>query len=320
MDDSLEIDVNPIFATTHLVHQTVFTVESLYDAAASLTGKARKPFMIPEHDHLCPPMGQTIGATVVQLDDGHHALVGQYDIFPPPSEVELPFGGIGYQQQSAEHRFPLTVGEFETPATFTVSADATNFGGVEGIQTFFSELKGSTAQEFDTQMIGRRSVIPDPEIVFSLGLKASVAWLGVRVAKAAADAIEPELQNFFSVLIKSVKESVVNAIPKYRPVTFVLRVHGKPNLELIARTRDADAVITAMANEDLSSLQPKIEALRKRFDAEMVQFKLTTDGEWTFNYLVTREGLVVGTKEAYDHRAFVLKEMKMKRNGKLKDA
>lgn len=320
MDDSLAIDVNPVFATTHVVHQTVLTVESLHSAAASLTEKERKPFMVPEHDHICPPMGQAVGAKVVRLDDGHHALVGQYDIFSPPTEVELPSGEIGYQQQSAEHKFPLTVGEFETPETFSVSADSTNFGGVEKIEAFFSELKESAPDQFDTQVFGRRSAIPDPEIVFALGLKASAAWVGFRVAKVAADALEPELKNFFAVLIKTVKDTAVNAIPKHRPVTYVLRVHGRPNLELIARTRNADAVISAMTDGDLSSLQPKIDVLRKRFDAEMVQFKLADDGEWVFNYLVTPKGKVVGTKEAYDHRAFVLKEMSMKRKRKSQDA
>jgi hypothetical protein len=146
-------------------------------------------------------MGQTVAYKVVPLEDGHYALVGEYDIFPPPTEIELPSGEIGYQQQSAGHRHPLTIGEFHHPDSFSIGIDPTNVGGIQKLEDFFARLKGLDSEEFETQPIERRSLIPDPEVMFTLGLKASAAWFGLRVAKVAADAIEPELKNFFQVLV-----------------------------------------------------------------------------------------------------------------------
>lgn len=316
MDNSLDIDLNPVFATTHVVRQTVLTVESLHSAAACVNERDRKPVMFAEHDHLCPPMGQTVACKVVPLKDGHHALIGEYDIFPPPTEIDLPSGEIGYQQQSAKHPHPLTIGKFHHPDNYCIGIDPTNVGGAQELENLFAQLKQSDNDSFQTQPIERRSAIPDPEIIFTLGLKASAAWFGLRIAKAAADAIESELKNFFQVLIQAVKNMAANAIPKNRPITYILQVHGKPNLEFVARTRDADAVISAMADRDMSDLRPKIDSLLKRFKAEMVQFKLRDDGTWAFNYLATRDGKVIGSREAFDHRAVVLKDMALQRKRK----
>ena len=316
MDESNDIEVDTVMATTHVVRDTVLSLESLHNAAASVNERDRKPPMLAEHDHLCPPMGQTIACRVVPIEGGHHALVGEYDLFPPPCEIDLPFGDVGYEQQSKTHSFPFATGEFHHPENFCVGIDPTSLGGIQETNNIFKELQTHGDTEFETQPIERRSLLPDPEIIFTLGLKASAAWFGLRVAKAAADTLEPELKHFFQVLIVAIKRMATNAIPKIRPVTYVLQVHGKPNLEFVARTRDAHAVITAMADRDLSELRPQIDTLREQFKAEMIQFKMHDDGKWCFNYLLTMDGKVIGTKESFDHRAVVLKQMDRKRKRK----
>ena len=121
-------------------------------------------------------------------------------------------------------------------------------------------------------------------------------------------------------MIKSIKNVAINAIPKNRPVTYVCQVNGKPNLEFVARTRDANAVISALVNDDMVDLKPRIDKLKKQYDAEMLQFKLDEDGKWLFSFLLTKDGKVIGTKEAYDHRAVILSDMKKKRKKHKKNA
>ncbi len=309
MDDPSGFGINPVIATTHSVRKSGLTVEALQSMAASVNEQDRKPVILVEHDHLCPPMGQTVGCEVIQLDDGHHALIGQYDIFGSPTEIELPIGEIGLQQSSDEHHHSLAVGEFHHPQNYCVAIDAVNLGGHQELEDFFSELRSPSSEEFETQAITRRSVIPDPQVMFTLGLQLSAAWFGLRIAKAAADSIEPELKAFFQVMIQTIKNMALNATPKHRPVTYVLQVHGKPNLEFVARTRDTDLVIRAMANAGSPDLSSMIDRLYNHFNAEMIQFKLRDDGSWAFNYLATKSGKIVGTREAFDHRATVLKQM-----------
>jgi hypothetical protein len=317
MEKASDMDISSLLATTHLVGDTILTVDALRSAAACINERDRKPAMLAEHDLLCPPMGQAIGARVVPIEDGHHALLVEHDFFPDPREIELPFGEQGFEQQSEEHTFPFTTGEFHHSESFRVAVDPTAFGGIEGAKQFFAYLRQTVqATDFETEPFERRSVLPDPVVIFTLGLQASGLWLGVRLAKAAADALEPELKSFFQIMICAIKRTAAEAIPINRPVTYVLRVHGNPNLEFIARTRDANAVISAMAERGLGKLQPQINSLRDGFKAEMIQFHLQVDGTWAFNYLLTKDGKVVGTRKAFNHRAVVLQEMKAKRKRK----
>jgi hypothetical protein len=118
-----------IVATTHLVNHCVMTVESLHGAAATVNDRERKPAILAEHDELCPPLGQTIHCRVIPIEDGHHALVADYDMFPPPREIRLPWGERGCKQSSAKNRFPFTSAEFHHPENFSVSTDPTKSGG-----------------------------------------------------------------------------------------------------------------------------------------------------------------------------------------------
>ncbi len=292
----------------------ILTIEALHSSAASINDRERKPGMSADHDQLCPPLGQVVACRVVPIEDGHHALVADYDIFPDATQITLPSGEDGWEQESEKHRFPFTAAEFDHPSSsFCVSTDRTGVGGYPEVQAFFEELHAETDADFETQLSERRSLLPDPQIVFTLGIKASAAWLGLRMAKAAADALEPELKAFFKIVIAATKKMAMKAIPVNRPVTYVFQIHGTPNLELVARSRNADLVISAITGAKYADLKPQIDELRQRFQAEFVQFKMDDDGKWNFNFLLTNEGKVIGTKESFDRRAIVLKEMERQR-------
>jgi hypothetical protein len=119
-------------------------------------------------------------------------------------------------------------------------------------------------------------------------------------------------------MMSAIKRMAIEAVPINRPVTYVLQVHGKPNLEFIARSRDANAVISAIAKRDLAGLRPQIDSLHEHLKAEMIQFNLQEDGTWAFNYLLTNDGKVIGARKAFNHRAVVLQEMEGKRQAKRK--
>lgn len=303
------MNIDQVLATTRMVRNTVMTVECLEGVANDVTNGERKPPIIPQHDKLSPPIGQAVSGRVVPIEDGHHALVVDYDIFPAPTEIELPDGSVGYQQSSEGHAFPFVSAETDCPSEFSVATDPVNMGGIESVQSFFEALSNDSGCEFDTHPLERRSQLPDPEVVFTLGLQVSAAWFGARMAKAAADALEPELKNFFTVMISAIKRTALELVPKHRPVTYVLKVQGTPNIEFIARTRDADLAVRAFSKSDISTVTPTVETLASQFAAEFVQFLLGADGTWRLNYALTSNGKVIGTKAAFDHRAVVINEM-----------
>jgi len=137
------------------------------------------------------------------------------------------------------------------------------------------------------------------------------------MSKAAADAIEPQLKRFFDVVIETVSKTAKNAIPLLRPITYIVKVNGDINIDFVVQSRDPNVVIRAFAG-DFTEISKQVDELRNRFDAEMVQFLLDEKEQWRFNYLLTRDGKVIGSKMSYDRQAVLLGEMEAKAKEKLK--
>lgn len=304
-----------VIATTHLVDQMILTVESLHDNAKLLNTHARKPAILIEHDALCPPIGQVVGGRVIAIDGGHHALVASNDFFPDPTSITLPTGDLGWEQKSSINNHPFWHGNFHHPDVFSVSIDPQNLGGISGYELLVTELKASTDIEFEASPVARRSVLPDPQIIFTLGVGASALWLGALLGKAAGQAaakvIEKELQAFFDVMVTAVKKAASEAMPINRPVTYVLQCHGNPNLEFVGRSRNADVVIRAFSESGLQEEKKLADDLRDSMNAEFVQFEMRDDGTWKLNYCLTKDGKVIGTRRAFSRRAIALNQKKM---------
>jgi hypothetical protein len=314
MKNQVSFQDDIVLATTHVVRDTVFTPESLRAMAEQRNRSDRKVRILVEHDRLCPPLGQVIGYRVEPIEGGHYALVGRCNVFPPPTEIELPSGESGYLQRSGTESHPFVTDRLDESVRFLVATDPHGLGGHPEAERFFDMLKETRSEGLGVGWTERRSELPDPEIVFTVGKSLAVVWIAACVGKGVKDAIATEVKERVKTLALAIKTMAANAIPKYRPVTYVLRLLGKPNVEFVARTRDADAVIRAMTGRSLSQVEPDIKALRERFGAEMIQLELRDDGKWAFNYLLTRDGKVVGTKQSFDRRAIVLQEMERTRS------
>ena len=290
-------------ATSRLVGQTILTEESLHGNAQQLNTSERKPVVLIEHDILCPPLGHTLSGEVNPTDDGYVALDVVSEIYGTPQPTDLPNGEKGFLVASSEHQNPLSIGIHNHHGDENViRVDSVNFGGIEQASTFFKELRDDGYDSFTEGYSERRSELPDPQVIFDLGANASVLWIGYRIAKAAADALDPSLKAFFESMYGVIRRSATEMIPKNRPVTYVLNVHGDPNLQFVARTRDAEMAITAFGSETIANLKPIIETAAQRFNAEMVQFALSDDGDWELNYMVSKNGQTLGSERAFKLR------------------
>lgn len=299
-----------IVATTHLVNQMVLTVESLQENAKRLNTTKRKPAILIEHDPLCPPVGQMISGRVIKIDGGHHALVAGDDIFPDPVPLTLPNGDSALIQSSRENSFPFWHGQFHHPQSYCVCIDPQNLGGIDGFSRFVEELESIAGAPIEAQPSCRRSWLPDPLVVFTLSASASAAiWIGARLGKAAGEVLEKEAKSFLEVIVAAVKKAAALANPINRPIDYVLEIHGEPNVELVARTRNADLVISAMMKSPLERVKERADELRAWLNAEFVQFEMRDDGSWKFNYLLTADGKVIGSRRAFSRRAIKLKAM-----------
>jgi hypothetical protein len=311
--------VESIIATTHQVRDTIILTDALEGAARQINESHRKIVMLAEHDHTCPPLGVTIAARVVQIDGGHHALQTITALYGDPKEIELPDSSIGLLQELVEYPHPLTSGDFGECTIPEVQIDPENFGGYENAQVLLAELSAIAPDiEYDVGTFLRRSLIPDPEVIFRLGVLLSTSWLGVKMAKATADALEPKLKRFVEVMCDTITKTAKNALPMTRPITYVVKVNGKPNIDFVVKSRDPDIVISAFTG-DFEKVAKDVSRLRQRFDAEMIQYMLNEKGEWVFNFLLTGDGKTIGSKMSFNRRAVLLNEMEAAARSKLEN-
>ncbi|MBA4031865.1 MAG: hypothetical protein C0478_13375 [Planctomyces sp.] len=233
-------------------------------------------------------------------------------MYGDPDIVELPDGSLGLCQWLPEHPHPFKTADFDDSAEPMINVDPANFGGYQNIHNIAQEIRSIDPElNYSVGIYERRSLIPDPEVVFQLGTVVSGSWFGIRVAKATADVMEPRLKRMLDVICDTIVKTAQCAIPHTRPITYIVKVNGTPNVDLIVRTRDANLAIRAFAG-DFSQVEKDIATLHRRFNAEMIQFLLNERGEWEFNFLLTADGKSIGTKTAFTRRDVLLREMELK--------
>jgi hypothetical protein len=204
-----------IIATTNIVRNTVLTVEALESAAKLINEGERKVVVVAEHDHNCPPLGMTVTGRVVEIADGHCGLEVISALYGPPVCVDLPNGDSGFLQALPEYPHSLTSSDFGDSKLPEIQIDPSNFGGFEDTSVFLEEIRKIAPElEYETGVMERRSLMPDPEVVFRLGLSLSASWFAARMSKAAADAIEPQLKRFFDVVMATVLKTVGAPSPR----------------------------------------------------------------------------------------------------------
>lgn len=306
-----KMKVKAIMATTHVDrHNMKITKEALESGVRQINGDYALVFNL-EHDVTLPPIGKVIEAGIEQLEDGEYQLVATNEVFENLKEIKMPDGVTLLEQESSTDHRPFIGSEMQTTDEIEIHYDMVNFESKQKLNQFIQDLK--SVADFKERTIARKAFIPDPQLIitFTSGI---IAYLtGQKVVEKVADKlIDPVLDDVAKLypLIKSAISGMLRyAIPKNRPITYVFLAPGQPTIEFVARTNNPDLVMSAVLQENIKESFSKAEELRQTVQAVKVQFLLNADGNWTFNYLLTNIGKVIGTPESYSRRARVLELM-----------
>lgn len=295
-----------IVATTHIdAHNMRITPGALKNAAKDIND-GRKPSMGMEHDPSLPPIGKSLSARVEKLEDGALALVCTQELFEARTKVELPSGSIGIKQECESNRDPFVLGDIQVPDVATIQSGRVNFQSRTEQQEFLAEVKRESQINFGEKELIQKSVIPDPQCIITLGLALSAAWYSAPVAKKIAETIgdiaSDELRNLYSFIRATVVRFSSYALPRNRPRTYVVVIPGTPIIELLARSNDANLVIRALLRTPRRELMKQAKDLYETYRAERIQFMLSENGDWEFNYLLTSNGATIGTETCFRRR------------------
>ncbi|MFM9328998.1 hypothetical protein [Paenibacillus mesotrionivorans] len=294
-----------LLATTHVDgHGMQMSKEVLDQAAAQINGPI-VPGMGIEHDITIPPIGKFVKAEVRQLPDGEYGVYGEFLLFDPEmtQKIALPDGEAAFVDVWADKR-PFADKHEEIPEEIVYSFDPTNFESQAEMLKFQKELEddGPNLQE----MLIRKSLIPDPEFIVKLSKHAVEFLIAHQLLKKVGQQLASDTSNDIAKLYATIRNAAIKygkyCIPKNRPITYVFVIPGTPTIEFVIRTANSATVSKAIHNEKISSAIDDANRLHEAITAQKIQFILNEDEKWTFNYMLTSTGSVVGSEDAVARR------------------
>ncbi len=114
--------------------------------------------------------------------------------------------------------------------------------------------------------------------------------------------IGSDLAKFYKFVSKLSIETIKKVRPSYRPKNFVISYpNTECNIELVITTHKADRVLSSLTKAKLQIISDKVEQL-ENFDPEKIQFIYNDNDIWEFNYLLARDGSVIGTLSSFNKR------------------
>lgn len=251
-----------------------------------------------------PPKGIIASAELVKEKD-HHLVVAEFRPFTKQENVSWHPDLV---KESFDQDIDFIEIEAEELDRATVSIDPANFSSWEAADRFLEEMEKD--EEFSAQQHGRKSLIPDPEIIFTFAksaliyqiLKPLAKKVGEEIGTEIAQAIVKPFKEWTITLGKKIKRFASSTYPANKPTVIILDLPGKPQIQLLARTRDEKLIIKGLRIEKLEKVKTETKELSKHVDIAKIQFVLSEKGNWKLNYLITAKGESIGTREAIARR------------------
>jgi hypothetical protein len=295
--------IKAIAATTHIDKQNMrITKEALENAAKDIRESGAVPAMKIEHDTIIPPIGKVIDGWVEKREDGEYQLVVIQEVFSGFSEVTLPDGSTAFLESSDSDERPFVV-EKETDLLndLKIYVDYANFESEDDYKKFRDEIK--EVGEFEEGVIGRKSFIPDPEMIIAISKFVIASTVGKKVLEKLTDTIlDDTIPKAYEGIKRAVFTMAKYSIPKNRPITYVFLVSGIFNVQLVVKSNDPNKVMTAILQDNLSEVIEKAQEFHKALDISEIQFLFSEKEEWEFNYLLTNKGEVIGSPASHGRK------------------
>jgi len=300
-----------IGATTEIdAHKMQISKEALEKAAHDINEGKYVPTVGIEHDLTILPIGKVYKASVDRFGEKDYALHIEQEIFENISSATINGENYIVLKSDVDER-PFVLDKISNNKKLTIETDLVNFESIEKSKEYLDSLRAEYDINFEP--IARKSVIPDPELVFELA-QNSVKYLLIylcskqvveRVGDALVDAVLNEANKLYVLVKKAIKTGSKYLIPQNRPVTYVFKGSLNYIIELIIKTTNPDVAISALNKEKLKEAIEKIDSVKEQFP-KMCRVQLIyneNQDKWEFNYLTTETGEVIGTEKAYSKSA-----------------
>lgn len=289
-----------IGATTHIDrHNCRITKEALENAAKDINEGTYAVGLGIEHDSTIMPIGKVINGKMVRLEDGEYALeieqelFEEYQIYRDESDVKW------YITESSTDTRPFADTRTENVQKIKISVDPVNFS-----QSDFESLMDFYRKEclLDTECFMRKSVIPDPEIVFTLMTGTIALMTGKKIAEKFTEQVADDIVKIYELIKKAVLETVKRCKQGNRPITYVVKESNSYLMELVVVTEKPEILFEALSTDRICQVEMEIEKFVKNFNVDIAKLQCKYNIEkqkWTVNYVSTKDGKVIGSEKCY---------------------
>jgi hypothetical protein len=290
-----------IISSSHIdSHGEMMTKEVLEQMVSSINCTDKMIRFGVDHRRDFPPRGRLENAELIENEGCFYVEAD----FVEYENSETVAWNSNFIIEYFDNSFQFAEVELEENMDTTILIDPHNFNSFLDAKLFSDRLMKNEDFSPIVNFHGRKSAIPDPEIIFKFAsagllyhlLKPAAKKIGEKLSDAIADKTISEGKKLNDFVEKSLKELFYQCIPKARPVTIVFDLPGKPHIELIARTRDEKLVLKGLRDKKLEAIRKEIDSLNKNVKVTKVQFLLNEKGKWKFNFLITETGQTIGTK------------------------
>lgn len=301
-----------VAASTHTDRQGMrMTIEALESMLGTFESN-RRPVYNVEHDISLPPLGQIIQGHIEPTDDGEYCAVVTSEVFESSEKLILPTGEEAIKTQSHDEKYPFINVVMDAPEICTLGYDWANFASQNERRLFLEEARIGSQLPFKEQVFGRKSLVPDPQLIITLSQTICSYLLTRKVGEKLIGQVGDDIAKVYAFIRSTLMTYVRYAQPRNRPHTYVFDIPGKPQIELVARTSDVDLLMSSLELDRLVELVERATEYRDTLGAEKVQFLFSTQGNWGFNYLLTDTGAVIGTPASFARRARVIQHVWLK--------
>lgn len=296
-----------IAATTEVDrHNCKITKEALEKAIADINTGSFAPGVGIEHDHTVLPIGKVLKGEIISMPNGEFAAQIHQEIFDEFTSFMGPDNSIFYFAESKVDSRPFVDSSPDQIEALTIGIDPVNFSreDFDMLQQFLSDE--CSAQ---SEVVMRKSLVPDPEILFHLVFGTLLFWSGKRVVEKLSDHISTDIASCYGRIKKVICKTVQYCNPRNRPITYVFRESNQYVTELIIQTNSPNVVLDSLQCDKINVIFTKIDQMKAHLHDEIAKVQLLYDPsseEWELNYLTSTTGQVIGSEKCYKKTAKLL--------------
>jgi hypothetical protein len=310
-----------VISSTHLDTQGFVMAKSALESMLPQLNGKRKPRLGLEHIRTFPPFGAIMNGELVKGEDEHFYLTAEMAYFDKHEVITLEDGTKLFKEFFSEGEYPFIECAENEVSKISIATDPANFDTYKDIKEIYKSVRQETDLAFETKDFARKSELPDPETVITITkiIASTLGLLKTKIPEKIGEAIGDDLAKFYKLISKLAIETIKKVKPSNRPKNFIVSYPNvECNIELVITTHKADTVLNSLTKDKLQIVSDKFEQL-KNLNPEKIQFIYNESGFWEFNYLLSKNGSVIGTIKSFNKRNElynkILEKQKNEENG-----